>query len=110
MCIRDSNNPILIIDFAKTLLKQGKEPLDAIIEASQLRLRPCLMTACTTMAATFPLAFGGGVSSALKSPMGITIISGVFSATVLTLFIIPLLYFLHVRRRAAKTARQTQSR
>ena len=50
-----------------------------------------------------PLAFGTGKATAFKSPMGVTVISGAFSALVLTLFVIPLLYFLYVRRKKLRT-------
>jgi len=96
------NNGILIINFSKMLIERGKEPFDAIIEASKLRLRPCLMTMFTTIAATLPLAFGTGKASSFKSPMGVTIISGAFSSTMLTLFVLPVLYFLYTSRRKKK--------
>ncbi len=97
------NNGILIINFAKTLIEQGKKPLDAIVEASSVRLRPCLMTTFTTITAMIPLAFGVGKATAFKSPMGVTVISGAFSALMLTLFVIPLLYFLYEKRRQRKS-------
>lgn len=93
------NNGILIINFAKTLIEQGKESLNAIVEASSIRFRPILMTTFTTIAAMIPLAFGTGKAAALKSPMGVTVVSGAFSAMVLTLFLIPLLYYLYTRRK-----------
>jgi HAE1 family hydrophobic/amphiphilic exporter-1 len=93
------NNGILIINFAKTLIEEGKEPADAIVEASSVRFRPCLMTTFTTIAAMIPLAFGTGKATAFKSPMGVTVISGAFSALVLTLFVIPLLYFLYAQKK-----------
>ena len=96
------NNGILIINFSKMLIARGKKPFDAIIEASKLRLRPCLMTMFTTIAATLPLAFGTGKASSFKSSMGVTIISGAFSSTTLTLFVLPVLYFLYTSRRKKK--------
>jgi len=96
------NNSILVINFAKALIEQGKEPVEAIVEASSVRLRPCLMTTLTTITAMIPLAFGVGKATAFKSPMGVTVISGAFSALILTLFVIPLLYFLYVSRRQRK--------
>jgi HAE1 family hydrophobic/amphiphilic exporter-1 len=98
------NNGILIINFAKTLIDEGKEPLDAIVEAGSIRFRPCLMTTLTTIAAMIPLAFGVGKATAFKSPMGVTVISGAFSALVLTLFVIPLLYFLYLRRKKRRAS------
>lgn len=97
------NNGILVINFAKTLIEQGKEPLDAVVEASSVRLRPCLMTTFTTIAAMIPLAFATGKATAFRSPIGVTVISGAFSALILTLFVIPTLYFLYVSRRQRKS-------
>ena len=96
------NNGILIINFSKDLIKQGKKPMDAILEASSLRLRPCLMTTATTIAATLPLAFGRGKAVSFKAPMGITIISGAVSALIFTLFVLPLIYYLYTSRRQRK--------
>ena len=97
------NNGILVINFAKALIEQGKKPVEAIVEASSVRFRPCIMTTFTTIAAMLPLAFGVGKATAFKSPMGVTVISGAFSALILTLFVIPTLYFLYVRKRTLKS-------
>jgi len=93
------NNGILIIDFAKVSIQKGREPLSAIIEASALRLRPILMTSLTVVSAMIPLAFGMGKASAMKSPIGVTVIFGALSTTLLTLFINPLLYYLYTRKK-----------
>lgn len=93
------NNGILIINFAKMLIEQGRKPIEAIVEASSVRLRPCLMTTFTTITAMIPLAFGVGKATAFKSPMGVVVISGAFSALLLTLFVVPLLYFLYMKKK-----------
>lgn len=93
------NNGILIINFAKSLIEKGETPLNAVVEASAVRFRPSLMTTFTTIAAMLPLAFGTGKAAALKSPMGVTVVWGAFSAMVLTLFVIPLLYFLYAQKK-----------
>jgi HAE1 family hydrophobic/amphiphilic exporter-1 len=98
------NNGILIINFAKTLIEQGKKPLDAIIEASSVRLKPCLMTTFVIILSMAPLAFGMDKAATFKAPMGVTVIFGSFSSLILTLIVIPLLYFLYVSREGRKSS------
>ena len=99
------NNGILIITFAKELFNEGKDALASVIEAASLRLKPILMTSLTMVTATLPLAFQPGKASAIKSPMGVVIISGVASCTVLTLYIIPFIYYRVLLRRERRRAR-----
>ncbi len=93
------NNGILIINFAKTLIEEGKKPIDAIVEASSVRLKPCLMTTFVIILSMAPLAFGMDKAATFKAPMGVTVIFGSLSSLILTLIVIPLLYFLYVRRK-----------
>jgi len=86
------NNGIVMIDYANQLRKRGKDLIDAIVEASTTRMRPIMMTAATTILAMVPLALGLGEGAENWSPMAITVIGGLFVATVLTLVVEPCIY------------------
>jgi multidrug efflux pump len=86
-------NGILIVDFALAAERnEGKNPRDAIFEASLLRFRPILMTTFAAMLGALPLALGRGTGSELRRPLGITIIGGLLMSQALTLFTTPVVY------------------
>jgi multidrug efflux pump len=86
-------NGILIVDFALAAERnEGKNPRDAIFEASLLRFRPILMTTFAAMLGALPLALGAGTGSELRRPLGITIIGGLLMSQALTLFTTPVVY------------------
>ena len=86
-------NGIMMVDFALDAeRKGGKSPVDAIYQACLLRFRPIMMTTMAAMLAAVPLAFGGGVGSELRRPMGISIIGGLIFSQVLTLYTTPVIY------------------
>jgi multidrug efflux pump subunit AcrB len=86
-------NAIMMIDFAlEAERKEGKSPTDAIYQACLLRFRPILMTTMAAMLGGVPLAFGAGVGSELRRPLGITIIGGLIMSQMLTLFTTPVIY------------------
>jgi len=86
-------NAILMIDFALAAERvEGKKAYDAIFEACQLRFRPIMMTTMAAMLGAVPLAFGTGVGSELRRPLGITIIGGLVLSQALTLFTTPVVY------------------
>lgn len=93
------SNGILIINFAKNLINSGRKIEDAIIEASMLRLRPILMTTLSMVGGMLPLALAAGKGSAFKAPMAVAVISGLLSSTLLTLFIIPLVYLFYAKKK-----------
>lgn len=93
------SNGILIINFAKNLISSGKKIEEAVIEASISRLRPILMTTLSMVGGMLPLALAAGKGSVFKAPMAVVVISGLLSSTILTLFVIPLVYLFYARRK-----------
>jgi multidrug efflux pump len=86
-------NAIMMIDFAlEAERKEGKSPEDAIYQACLLRFRPIMMTTMAALLGAVPLAFGTGVGSELRKPLGISIIGGLIFSQVLTLFTTPVVY------------------
>jgi multidrug efflux pump len=86
-------NAIMMIDFAlEAERKEGKPPVEAIYQACLLRFRPIMMTTMAALLGAVPLAFGSGVGSELRKPLGISIIGGLMISQVLTLFTTPVIY------------------
>ncbi len=86
-------NAIMMIDFAlEAERKEGKPPEEAIYQACLLRFRPIMMTTMAALLGAVPLAFGSGVGSELRKPLGICIIGGLLVSQVLTLFTTPVIY------------------
>lgn len=86
------NNAIVIVDYINQLKERGESSLEAIVTAVKDRARPILMTALTTILGLVPLALGIGEGTELNQPMAITVIGGLISSTLLTLYIIPMVY------------------
>jgi HAE1 family hydrophobic/amphiphilic exporter-1 len=88
------NNGIVLVDYVNQLRARGRDGWSAILEGASVRIRPILITALTTMLGTFPMAVSGSEGAELRSPMGITISFGLLSATLLTLYVVPVVYSL----------------
>ncbi len=95
------NNAIVLVDLINQLQAQGMEKIAAIMEAGGARLRPILMTTLTTTLGLTPMAIGFGEGSELRTPMAITVISGLLVSTLLTLVVIPVVYSLLDRKKWA---------
>lgn len=89
-----TKNGILIVEFANQLREQGKSKIDAIMEASESRLRPILMTSLAISLGALPIALSVGAASKSRMGMGVVIVGGTIFSLVLTLFIIPALYLM----------------
>lgn len=88
-------NSILLVEFANHVRhEKNLSVVDALLEASPVRLRPIIMTSVATVAAAAPLVFGGGMGSEARLPMGLAIIGGTIVSTLLTLFVVPAFYML----------------
>jgi HAE1 family hydrophobic/amphiphilic exporter-1 len=87
------NNAILLIDRINQLRESGLQKKEAIIIAGTQRIRPILMTSLTTILALIPLTIGIGESQSLRAPMALAVIGGMISSTLLTLIVIPCVYW-----------------
>jgi HAE1 family hydrophobic/amphiphilic exporter-1 len=93
LCGIVAKNAILLIDFAKWARERQGMPLrEALIEAGAIRLRPILMTTFALIAGMIPVALGRGEGAQFRAPLGIAVIGGVITSTVLTLLVIPTFY------------------
>jgi multidrug efflux pump len=87
-----TKNGILIVEFANQKREEGLSRMEAVLEASRLRLRPILMTSLAMALGSLPLALSIGAASTSRQPLGIVIVGGILFSLVLTLFVIPAMY------------------
>src|SRR5690606_15596603 len=90
---------ILIVEFANRLRDQGREMIDAVVEASVLRLRPILMTTGAMVLGTLPLAVSQGAGAESRQQIGWVLVGGLMLGTLLTLFVVPVAYTLVAKAR-----------
>lgn len=103
-----AKNAILIVEFAKHLQEQGNSLREATLIAVRQRLRPILMTSLAFMFGVLPLALSSGAGSAGRQAIGTGVLGGMFTATVLGIFFVPL-FFVQIRRRFGRVSAASTS-
>lgn len=104
-----AKNAILIVEFAKLRVDKGMSPIQAAIEAAKLRFRPILMTSLAFIIGCLPLALATGAGAGARNAMGTAVVGGMFMATSLGIFLIPVL-FVVVERLAEKLQQRRERR
>lgn len=94
------NNGIILVDQTNLLVRRGMDVLQACEEAGASRFRPVQMTTLTTIIGMVPMAFFGDANSSLTQPIGLCVIGGLTTSTIVTLFIIPVLYSLFNQKKS----------
>ncbi|HUP13301.1 MAG TPA: efflux RND transporter permease subunit, partial [Niastella sp.] len=92
-----AKNAILIVEFAKERVDRGQELMASTLEAVKLRLRPILMTSLAFILGVLPLVFASGAGANARKTIGWTVFGGMLSATVLSIFIVPVLFVIITR-------------
>jgi len=100
-----AKNAILIVEFAKDRLEQGMGLIEATLEAARLRLRPIVMTSLAFILGVVPLAIATGAGSAAQNAIGIGVLGGMLSATLLGIFFVPS-FFVVVKRLSNREKRE----
>ncbi len=100
------NNGIVLIDYTNLLRKRGLSIEEACVEAAKSRLRPILMTTLTTVLALVPMAFFPGEGSEMVQPIGQTVLGGLSFGTLMTLFLMPVLYYIFNTSREKRKVRR----
>jgi multidrug efflux pump len=103
-----TKNSILLVDYANQLRAKGLEVFDAMLEAGRVRLRPILMTSVATIMGAVPIAIGSGAGATSRRPLGYAIVGGIAFSTLLTLFVVPVVWMglerVLARRRAPEAS------
>ena len=101
-----TKNSILIVEYTNQLKERGLDTAAAVLEASRIRLRPILMTSVSTIMGALPIALGLGAGSISRRPLGYAIVGGILFSTVLTLYVVPVVYLL-MDRATQRVARRS---
>lgn len=97
------NNAILIMDECKNLVDRGYSAHKAMILATESKFRPIVMTSIASVAGMLPMALGSGLGSELRASCGMGVVGGLLFASLLTLYVIPAMYFTFVKDKSKKT-------
>jgi multidrug efflux pump subunit AcrB len=104
-----TSNSILLVSFARTQLRGGKDAMQAVLDAAHTRFRPILMTAVAMMTGMLPMALGLGEGGEQNAPLGRAVIGGLLFATAATLFFVPVVFTL-LRRVSLTPPKEEQWR
>ena len=106
------NNAIVMIDYVNQLRRRGLSRTEALLQGASIRLRPILITSITTILAMLPMALSRSQGAEMRSPLAIVVIGGLFTATFLTLLVVPTIYTLleDLFHRKKKKAFQEETR
>ena len=94
------NSSIILVDAINRLKEEGHPLEEAIKMAAQHRVRPIIMTSATTILALLPMCFGFGEGASLRSPMALAVIGGLLTSTIMTLIVIPCVYYVIDRKKS----------
>ena len=94
------NSSIILVDAINRLKEEGHPLEEAIQMAAQHRVRPIIMTSATTILALLPMCFGFGEGASLRSPMALAVIGGLLTSTIMTLIVIPCVYYVIDRKKS----------
>jgi len=103
-----AKNAILIVEFAQQGFLDGKEPMEAALNAARLRFRPIIMTSLAFVLGVMPLMLSTGAGAAARRSMGTGVVGGMLAATFIATLFIPLFFVLVARRRKPRAAEQSQ--
>jgi HAE1 family hydrophobic/amphiphilic exporter-1 len=104
------NNGIVLVDYTNLLRKRGLQLEEACVQAARNRLRPILMSTLTTVISLMPMAFFPGEGSASMQPISLTVFGGMTFGSLMTLFLMPTVYYIVNNRRIKKAAKRKARR
>jgi HAE1 family hydrophobic/amphiphilic exporter-1 len=97
-----AKNAILIVEFAKVRVDRGEDLLASTLEAVSLRLRPIIMTSMAFILGVLPLVFASGAGAIARRTIGMTVLGGMFAASTIAIFVVPVLFVLITRAAYGK--------
>ncbi len=97
-----TKNAILIVEYANQRRARGEPVVDAVVNASRIRLRPILMTTLTTILGVLPIALGLGAGADSRKPLGLAVVGGLLFSMILTLVVVPVVYTMLARFQPAR--------